>query len=109
MIPPGFFVHFLPLWVRLDVKVVGSSDLRVHPFPVDRNSELWLGVRGDLMLVTVGVPDQPDSHVVHVHVGLEHLTKVRLTGHRVRLRGLRAVQEVAVVDLERRFLWNRLS
>ena len=102
MIPPGFFVHFLPLWVRLDVKVVGSSDLRVHPFPVDRNSELWLGVRGDLMLVTVGVPYQPDSHVVHVHVGLEHLTEVRLTGHRVRLRGLRAVQEVAVVDLERR-------
>ena len=103
MIPPGFFVHFLPLWVRLDVKVVGSSDLRVHPFPVERNSELWLGVRGDLVLVTVGVPHQPDSHVVHVHIGLEHLTKVWFTHrHTVRLRGLRAVQEVAVVDLERR-------
>ena len=86
------------------MKVVCSSDLCVHPLPVERYSELWLRVRRGLMLVTVRVPHQPDGHVVHVHVGLDHLTKVRLT-HRVprvpiRLGRLRAVQEVAVVDLE---------
>ena len=83
------------------MKVVCSLDLRVHSCPIEGNAKLGLWISRHLVLMAVGVAHRPDGHVVHVHVGLDHVAKVGLLSTALRVGWLRAVKEVAVVHLSK--------